>query len=174
MSTFVLILDIFMIIAGIFQSVEFYVIAVTVAAMIVALCNGHGGHGPVREILLAGIISRENNGDDMDERGQEIELICCDDGQVVLRRHGLKGVSASGAVSLAIEIRGVEVRIKERVVEGRLDSEPVDTASFILDFLAPERYFITYKSELPTGAVTVATSLSLSNRPGNRVVKQLV
>lgn len=164
-----------LILAGVFQSVEFYVIAVTVAFMIVALCNGRETPGPVKEILLAGVISREHDVDSGDDDGrQEIELICCDDGQVVLRRHGLTGVTASGAVSLAIEVKGFEVRIRERIVEGRADSEPVDTASFILDFMAPERYFITYKSELPTGAVTVATSLSLSNRPGNRVVKPLV
>lgn len=163
-----------LILAGVFQSVEFYVIAVTVAAMIVALCNGRGAPGPVREVLLAGVISREHERGDDEASRPEIELICCDDGQVILRRHGLAGVTASGAVSLAIEIKGFEVKIKERIVDGLPGDEPVDTASFILDFMAPERYFIMYKSELPTGAVTVAASLSLSNRSGNRVVKPLV
>lgn len=163
-----------MILAGIFQSVEFYVIAAVMAAMIVALCARSDDRGPVREILLAGVISRERD-DGNEDADPSIELICNDDGSVVLRRHGLLGVYASGAVSLAIEVKGFDVKIRERVVPGRDDSgEPVYTASFILDFMAREHYFISYVSDSTPFATSQTASLTLSNRPGNRVEKRLI
>lgn len=162
-----------MILAGILQSVEFYVMAAVVAAMIVALCARSDSRGPVREILLAGVISREGDvrADDADPR---IELICNDDGSVLLRRHGVRGVNETGAVSLAIEVKGFDVKIRERVVTGRGDGEPVDTASFILDFMAREHYFISYVSDSTPFATSQTASLTLSNRPGNRVEKRLI
>ena len=128
-----------MLLASILQSVEFYVIAVTIAAMVVALCGKRAAPGPVREILLSGVISREKVCDGTHLVEQAIEFICFADGYLVLGRHGL-----------------------------------TDTASFILDFMAPEHYFITYRSELPSGAVVMASSLTLHNRPGIHVTKRLI
>lgn len=163
-----------MLLASILQSVEFYVIAVTIAAMVVALCGKRAAPGPVREILLSGVISREKVCDGTHLVEPAIEFICFDDGSVVLRRHGLTDVTDRGAVSLAIELKGFDVVIRERIVSGREDGMPVDAASFILDFMAPEHYFITYRSELPSGAVVMASSLTLHNRPGIHVTKRLI
>lgn len=164
------------ILAGIFQSVEFYIIATVLAAMIVALCARGDSRGPVREILTAGVITRE--GDDApagsEGPGAAIEFVCLDDGSVILRRHGIRGVTDSGAVSLAMELKGFELKIRERTVAGRPDGEPIDTASFILDFMAPEHYFISYTSDQTSASTSQTASLTLSVRPGNRVMKRLI
>ena len=160
-----------MLLAGIFQSVEFYVIAVTVAAAIVALAGRRPASGPVRQILLPGVISLEERGE-----GPSVEFLCADDGSVLLRRNGVAGVKADGAVSLAIEVKGFDVKITERTVAGGRDAsaEPVDTASFVLDFMAREHYFISYTTEVTSAEPGLFASVTLNNRPGNHVVKQLL
>lgn len=159
-----------MLVTSIFQSVEFYVIAVVVAAAIVALLGRRPSDGPVRQYLLPGVISQEG-GESASSPG--IELLCGDDGSVLLRRHGLKGVREDGAVSLAVEVKGFDVSITERVVAGREPWQPVDTASFILDFMGREHYFISYRSELSASESALFASVTLHNRPGNRVAKHL-
>ena len=69
-----------------------------------------------------------------------------DDGSVVLTRNGIEGVSTSGAVSLAVTIIGFDITIEERIVPGNNLDEPIDTATFVLDFLAPDRYHLKYNS----------------------------
>lgn len=159
-----------MIAASVFQSVEFYVIAVVIAAAVVALSMRRPSGGPVREILLPGVISLEEGG-----TAPSVELICGDDGTVVLRRHGLTGVRSDGAVSLAIEVRGFDVRIQERVVGGYgYDAAPIDTASFLLDFMGREHYFISYTTAVSDTEPGHFASLTLHNRPGIRAVKPLM
>lgn len=164
-----------MIICGIFQTVEFYVISVLVAATVLSIL-GRGGHsGPVRQVLLGGVISLE---DDLSGAGSgtpSVEFICGDDGNVILRRRGLRGLDASGAVSLAIDIKGFDVFIRERVTPGRdAAAGEVDTASFILDFMGPEHYFISYTSDLTETDSGHFISLTLHNRAGNHVRKNLI
>jgi len=149
---------------SVFQTVEFYVIAAVIAAAIVAYSAKGSAGGPARQILLAGILTRAER-----HVSPMIELICNDDGTVVLRRYGVEGVTLSGAVSLAITVIGFDVKIKERIVEGKPDDEVVDTASFVLDFMGEERYFISYTSE--SAGLFVATALK--NRPGNHIVKSM-
>ena len=153
---------------SILQSVEFYVIAVVVAAAVVAFLGHKPQGGPARQYLLAGVISQEGVSD-----RPSIELLCGDDGSVILRRHGLRGVREDGAVSLADGGKGFDVRIIERVVPGREPWQPVDTASFILDFMGREHYFISYTSESRSSESDLFASLTLNNRPGNRVAKNL-
>lgn len=115
--------------------------------------------------MLPGVLSLSDS-----PRRPSVELICCDDGSVILRRHGISGVTLSGAVSLAINVSGFDVKIKERTVAGkRGDTETVDTASFILDFMGAERYFISYTAE----DAGLFVALTLHNRPGIRVEKQM-
>ncbi|MDE6118114.1 MAG: hypothetical protein K2G33_11480, partial [Duncaniella sp.] len=70
---------------------------------------------------------------------------------------------------LAITVRGFDVLIKERIVEGNPVDEMIDTASFVLDFMGEERYFISYSAE----AYGLFVALTLKNRAGNRIVKPL-
>lgn len=160
-----------MLILTIFQSVEFYVIAVVVAAAIVAFLGRKPSGGPVRQYLLGGVLSLEDDGSETRPR---IELVCADDGSVVLRRRGLRGVRLDGAVSVAIEVKGFDVAIRERVVAGREPWGEVDTASFVLDFMGREHYFISYASEPTASEAGMFVTLTLHNRAGNRVVKCLV
>lgn len=160
-----------MITANIFQSVEFYVIAATVAAFVVAICARGESRGPVREILLAGILSP---GPDENMAQAAIGFSCLPDGTVMLTRYGIAGVTMSGAVSLAIQVKGFEVYITERDTAGRPDDLPAASAMFNLDFLATEHYFIRYTTATTAHASTMVATLTLSNRPGNKVMKQLV
>lgn len=154
-----------MILVSVFQSVEFYVIAAVVAAAIVAYSAKSGTHGPARQFLIPGVLTNEGK-----RVSPMIELICNDDGSVLLRRYGVEGVTLSGAVSLAIKVIGFDVKIKERIVEGKHgDEEIIDTSSFLLEFMAQERYFISYTSE----ATGLFVAVTLKNRPGNHVIKSM-
>ncbi len=145
-------------------SVEFYVIAAVVAAAVVAFSARRDDEGPVRQILLPGVLVTSDR-----KPGNMIELICNEDGSVVLRRYGVEGVTVSGAVSLAVTVREFDVLIKERIVEGNPKDEMIDTASFVLDFMGEERYFISYSAE----TAGLFAALTLKNRVGNRIVKPL-
>lgn len=153
-----------MITAGIFQTVEFYVIAVLVAAMIVALVARPASRGEARQYLLAGDLTA--CGDD----NSAITLTAHDDGSVTLTRHGIEGITSTGAVSLAVNVIGWDIVIEERLSEGFSDDAPIDTAVFRLDFLAPERYHIRYNSDR-TGRF-VATPFH--NRPGYTTTRPLI
>lgn len=158
-------LDTLFIMLAVFDSVEFYVIAAVVAAAIVAFSAKGGECGPARQYLLPGMLTLS------DTPGvPAIEFICCDDGTVVLRRHGIAGMTRSGAVSLAVEVRGFDVTVRERTVAGHPgDIDVVDTATFIFDFMGAERYFISYTAE--DAGLFAATTLH--NRPGIRTLKPM-
>lgn len=149
---------------SVFQSVEFYVISAVIAAAVIAYSAKSGHQGPARQILLPGVLTKGDK-----DVTPMLELICNDDGSVLLRRYGVEGVTISGAVSLAITVVGFDVKIKERIVEGKPEDEAIDTASFILDFMGEERYFISYTSD--SAGLFVATALK--NRPGNHIVKPM-
>ena len=153
-----------MITAGIFQTVEFYVIAVLVAAMIVALVARPASRGEARQYLLAGDLKA------CDDYNPAITLTAHDDGSVTLTRQGIEGITSTGAVSLAVNVIGWDIVIEERLSEGFSDDAPIDTAVFRLDFLAPERYHIRYNSDR-TGRF-VATPFH--NRPGYTTTRPLI
>lgn len=151
-----------------FHSTEFYVICLMLAAAVVALLSRRSSAGPVRQHLLAGVLSLT------DYPTPEVDFICCDDGSVVVRRRGLKGMYLDSAVSLAVEVKGFDILIKERHAPARSASEPVDTASFILDFLGPEHYFIRYETPMTQAESEKVTTLTLHNRPGITVKRPLI
>lgn len=140
-------------------SVEFYVYATLVAAAIVAFLARPSSRGEARQHLLAGKLSNASNRSWSDSNSAQpaISLIVRDDGAVVLFRHGIEGVSSSGAVSLAITVIGFDITIEERIVPGNNLDDPIDTATFVLDFLAPDRYHLKYNSSATSSFV--ATTL---------------
>ena len=140
-------------------SVEFYVYATLVAAAIVAFLARPSSRGEARQHLLAGELSNASNRSWSDSNSAQpaISLIVRDDGVVVLFRHGIEGVSSSGAVSLAITVIGFDITIEERIVPGNNLDDPIDTATFVLDFLAPDRYHLKYNSSATSSFV--ATTL---------------
>ncbi len=152
-----------MLTAAIFTTIEFYVIAAVVAAAIVAFMGKRDDPSAARQILLA--TELRHSGED---REDAIELIALDDGNVLLRRHGIKGIGSEGAVSLAITVKGFDVFIKERLTSGL--GEPTDTAEVLLDFMGQERYFINYTSEQTDRMV----ALTFHNRPSMHVIKKML
>lgn len=141
-------------------SVEFYVYATVVAAAIVAYLARPSSRGEARQYLLAGELSNTSNRawTDLPTLSPSISIIVRDDGAVVLFRHGVEGVSTSGAVSLAITVIGYDITIEERIVPGNNLDDPIDTATFVLDFLAPDRYHLKYNSSA-TSRFATATLL---------------
>ena len=150
-------------------SIEFYVLAMIVAAAIVAFLARPSSRGEACQYLLAGELLNEANRmwSDVNTSQPSISIYVRDDGAVVLTRHGVEGVSTSGAVSLAITIIGFDISIEERIVVGNSLDEPIDTATFVLDFLGAERYHLKYNSSL--SSTFVATTIIV--RPGYK--KQL-
>ena len=155
-----------MITLAFYQSVEFYVIAFLVAAVIVAFSIKPPRRGAARTHLLAGELFTD--GDDE----PSISLEAMDSGYVRLVRNGVTGVNTNGAVSLAVTIIGFDITIEERLVAGRdydINAEPVRRAVFLLDFLGRERYHIRYNSDA-SGLFAVTT---FNNRPGYKAHKPL-
>lgn len=140
-------------------SIEFYVYATLVAAAIVAFLARPSSRGEARQHLLAGELSNASNRSWSDNASVSpaISLIVRDDGAVVLFRHGIEGVTSSGAVSLAVTVIGFDITIEERIVPGNNLDDPIDTATFVLDFLAPDRYHLKYNSSATSSFV--ATTL---------------
>lgn len=140
-------------------SIDFYVYATLVAAAIVAFLARPSERGEARQHLLAGELSNatKRSWSDSNSAQPAISLIVRDDGAVVLFRHGIEGVSSSGAVSLAVTVIGFDITIEERIVPGNNLDDPIDTATFVLDFLAPDRYHLKYNSQATSSFV--ATTL---------------
>lgn len=136
-----------LIIAGIFNTVEFYVIVSVIAAAVIAFISLPDRKGEVRTHLLArqlindvSVVSGPGNG--------SLTFECHPGNIVTIRRDGLEGVTLSGAVSLVVKVSGFDITIEERVTPGvHSDAGYANSATFTLDFLAPEWYHIRYESE---------------------------
>lgn len=147
--------------------------ATIVAAAVIALCVRPSSRGRAREHLLSGVLCQfcgDSADGSCEVKEPGISFECLENGNVLLTRYGLRGLTDSDAVSLAVTVIGFDVTIEERIHRGTTPGEPVDTALFTLEFFGRERYHIHYSSE-PTA---MAASLTLSNRDGlhaDRVLK---
>lgn len=156
------------------SSLEIYVIATLVAAAVIALCVRPSSRGQAREYLLEGILCRPEKDayelrGDQGVRGQGVAIECLENGDILLTRYGLEGLTEADAVSLAVTVVGFDVTVEERIHRGASGGERVDAALFTLDFLGKERYHFRYNSE-PTAT---AVSFTLSNRPEMRIDREL-
>lgn len=139
-------------------STEVCVIGLFVAAAVVAYVAKPARSGPARQHLLGGALSAEG------PEEPSVDVTCDADGSVTVWRNGLTGLTSVDAVSLALNIRGFDVEIIERTHVSRVSStgaEPIDSARYRIDFLARERYHITYKIN-----DDVAAAFNLHVRPG--------
>lgn len=161
-----------MITASLLSGVEFYVVAVILAAAVIALCVRPSGRGEARVHMLAGILcSNADRPTDHDsEPAPAVTLQCLDDGTVLLTRTGLGPLTDSGALSLVVTVTGLDIDIAEKLTAGKVGDTPVDTALFTLDFLAPERYHLRYH----TDHTDRMAAFTLHNRPGIAFTRQLV
>ncbi len=146
-----------MILAGFFQTVEFFVIAALSAAAIVAYMCMPKSRGEAVVHTVAGELSAGDGGD-----GEEPELLVevRDDGAVVLTRSGIEGITASGAVSVAATVCGFDMNVEDA---------RIDKARFVLDFMAPEWYHVRYANS-DTGEFC---SFRLHVKPGIKMRRRL-
>ena len=72
------------------------------------------------------------------------------------------------AASLAINVIGFDIVIEERLTHGN-GWPTVDTAEFVLDFFAPERYHVRYNSE----DAGVFTAFTLPVKEGIKIHRDL-
>lgn len=142
-----------MLAAGAFyQSVEFYVVCVVVAAAVVAAAVGPSRKGEVITRLLSSDIESDESGD---PASVNIEVRA--DGAVMLIRTGVELIGPEGAVSGAVSIKGNDITFEERTVPGRTDQSKKVKATFVLDFLRRgERYHFRYESDA-TSSMAVFT-----------------
>lgn len=151
---------------SIFNTVEFYVIAGTLAAAVAAAASLPARRRAVVLHTAEGELSFQG---DPAQPSPAIDVEVDDNRRVIIRRSGLPAAMRSGgAVNLAVNVSGFDVEIEERITYGRL-GEPVDTATFSLDFFAPERYHVKYNSE----DLGIFTAFSLPVREGIRVRREL-
>ncbi len=157
-----------MILNGIFQTPEFYVIVSVVAAAVIAAISLPERKGEVKLHLLAGQLEEADSA--AEPGSSSLTLSVAADNSVTLRRDGLSGVAMDGAVSLAVRVSGFDITIDERITPGSPYSPAAGSATFRLDFLAPEWYNIRYESE----ARSERASLTLHVREGIIVTKHLI
>lgn len=138
------------------HSVEFYVILLTVAALVVGLLARPSQKGPAETSFATGIL-----GYDPDPTPR-VEVSCLSDGTVAIRRCGLQGLTESATVALAITRIGFDLAVEERVTPGLSSGQEVNTATFLLPGLAMERYHVKYNSD----PYSIFLSFALHNRPG--------
>lgn len=141
-----------------FQSIEFYVVAAMVAAMIIGFMAKPPRKGAARQTLIES---------DLISTGSAIPMLkveALDDGNVVIRREGLQGVTSSGIVKMLVTIIGNDITIEESVAAGSAWSDEADTAVAILDMLGHDRYHLRYICDKTAGDRFCA--LTLNNRPG--------
>ena len=122
-------------------SVEVCVLLLVAAAAVVALSSRPRKLVQAEDYYVAGTLVE---GDDAGVPTVSVESR--DDGIVTVVRHGFDGgVTAGGAVSLAVRICGDEVTVTERVVAGQ--GRPVAAAVFSLDFFRTGRLLaMTYEA----------------------------
>lgn len=148
-----------------YNSIEFYVIAGTLAAAAIVAASMPTKRSEAKLHLIPGEL---NGNEDENSSPAAINVEVDDNGRVIIRRSGLKKITENGAVSLAINVIGFDVNIEERLTTGN-GSHTIDTAEFILDFFAPERYHVKYNSE----DAGVFTAFTLNVSPGIRIHKEL-
>lgn len=130
-----------MILTGIFNSIEFYVVATVIAAAVVALCVRPSSKGEALTYFVPGQLSLEGG-----EEEPTIDIDVRDDGVVVVTRRGFEGLSADSRVTLAITQIQFDLSIEERIADIPC-FERADTARFHLDSLGREHYHLTYRAE---------------------------
>ena len=144
---------------------EFYIIAGVIAAAIIAYAALPSRRGAAVLHTVAGTLSDSGS----TEVPAGIDVSIDDAGHMVIYRRGLPDVGDDGAASLAVTIIGFDISIEERLTVGKYPIERRDTATFTLDFLAPERYHVRYNSD----TANLFTAFSIPIRPGITLSRQL-
>lgn len=168
------------------HSVEFYVLMLFAAAAVLAVCVRPSRKGEALTHTLAGTLVA---GDP--EAGPALHLTCLDNGDVEIRRTGLRNLTPDSHIALAVTQIGFDLAIKERPTVGgpsysrsrnadfataaaTLPSEKTAPANpteavFIIRFMGPEWYHINYVDE----TTNVFAAFSFHVRPGLKQTVEL-
>ncbi len=144
--------------------VTFYVILTVVAASIVAAQARPARNCEVRQLLLAGDLLPADRAEP-----PSLECICQESGHLLVIRRGIDAIALDGACSLAIDIKGADINIEERLTVGRGILIPAQTAVFDLGTLAQGYYHVHYNSS----KAAVWTAFTLHVRPGLTMTRRL-
>lgn len=150
-----------------FNTTEFYVIAVVVAAALVALLARRPASGPARRFTLDGRLLADTT----DALSESQLLISEEDGVVLIRRSGLNGGLLRRA-AIDVEVKGFDIRISEWLDYGP-DGTEVEAVEFQLDFLAREVYHISYHAAATPEHPEMTADFSLNVRPNLHTSRSL-
>ena len=145
-----------------FHSIEFYVIAVILAAAVIGLAARPSGRGEARTWLLPAELS---DADYVQVPAIAIEVDDrCD---IRLLRLGLPGVEA---VNMSVTLIGRDIAIEEHaMLSGRTVASESVVAETLLTFTGPERYHLSYSAP----GLSLFAALQFTVRPGVRIYKEL-
>lgn len=149
-------------------SIELCIVLFMAAAFAVALCARPHGTGPAETTFATGTLT-----DSHGNAAPAVEFDCLDNGNVMITRRGLQALTTGATVALAVTRTGFDINIEERITLARPDTAaahtPADTATFMLEGLANERYHIKYNSE----ATSSFAALTVRNIPGLHAARPL-
>lgn len=155
------------------HSVEFYVILLVAAAIVVALFAIPNGVGPVETDFVTGDLDFNPA---QSRREPQLEITCMPDGTVRIIRTGLpEGTTSAATAALAITRKGFDLKIEERLTpdaSAYLASEarPVNCAIYYLSGLAHERYHIKFNCE----STSSFAAFTLNNIPNLNTSRPLL
>lgn len=138
---------------GFFQSVDFFVMAAVAAAAVVAYMCLPQSRGEAVTYTVGGRLGniegpeQPKPGSDDDSHAGWLLVECRNDGTVTITRTGIRGITESGAVSIASTVTGFDLSVQERRSRGWSSDPLCSSATFTLDFLAPDWYHVRYGSD---------------------------
>lgn len=122
-----------------------YILLLFVAAAFLAYLARPKQRGAAIQRLIAGTLLAEGEVAPVD--GPCLNVRCTGGGMVVIDRLDVTGLTASGAVSLAVEFVGSDVRIVERVSAGYGSDTPMTGAEFRIDMTGHEWRHVRWTNE---------------------------
>lgn len=123
-----------------------YILLLFVAASFVAYVSRPRQRGEVVKKLFAGELLPLEASDNPSETPR-VTVNCGEGGKVTFTRIGVKGLTASGAVSLAVSFNGKDVEILERDTFGYPGDSPMLGAKFEIDMSGYEWRHIKWSDE---------------------------
>lgn len=127
-----------------FSSVEFYVMAIAVAILVVGVAGNSRTSKPRYSYIYAGVIGESQNS----AEDETVLVTSLDTGKVVLRHHRVNVPTGVG-VHLKVDVCGDEVLCVEKLserMEPRAETSLCDV-SFVLDCLKHVSYNVRYECE---------------------------
>lgn len=152
---------------GIFTSIEFYTIAITVAILLVGFIFKPAEHAPAQTYIYAANIEQANPLDNQDEKYVEIES--CDNGTVIIRRKNVE-LPAESIAHITVDIVDDKLTIVEKHTKNTANSiTGLYDLTMKVGCLKSRKYHLRY--EIPDSGLWGLTTLT--NRNNNKTTLEL-